>query len=141
MLQKNTTQRLGYWLLDLHHRFDTATGEILREEKLTRRQWQILHALQIGLSTVAELDQAFAPFLLADRDQSYRQIVDEFAARGWVEVAGGTVRLTEAGRAAHERAEVLVNAHAAESLQGITEPEFLAANAVLHKIATNLGHE
>jgi hypothetical protein len=141
MLQKNTTRRIGYWLLHLHQRFDADTGQALREEKLTRRQWQILHALHIGLSTVAELDQAFTPFLVADGAQSYQSIVDEFSSRGWVERSGGTVKLTAAGVGAHERAEALVNAHADESLQGITEAEFLAANAVLQKIAENLDDE
>lgn len=141
MLQKNTTKRIGYWLLLLHQRFDAATGELLREQKLTRRHWQVLHALHIGLGTVAELDDAFAPFLVADRAESYRPIVEEFADRGWVEVSGTSVTLTAVGVAAHEWAEALVNAHAEESLRGITEPEFLAANAVLAKIAANVGAE
>ncbi|MGW5383192.1 MarR family winged helix-turn-helix transcriptional regulator [Nocardia sp. NPDC003963] len=141
MLQQNTTKRIGYWLLHLHQQFDAATAAVLRGEGLNRRQWQILHALEIGLRTVAELDRAFAPFLRADGAQSYRPIVDEFRGRGWVEVADGIVRLTAAGIAAHERAEALVNAHAAESLRGITEPEFLAANAVLAKIAGNIADE
>ncbi|MFD5176990.1 hypothetical protein ACFWM1_14350 [Nocardia sp. NPDC058379] len=141
MLQKNTTKRIGYWLLHLHQQFDAATGTLLREEKLTRRDWQILHALQIGLGSVAELDEAFAPFLLADGAHTYQPIVDDFTGRGWVESTGPALRLTVAGEAAHERAETLVNAHAAESLRGITEEEFLAANAVLAKIADNIATE
>lgn len=141
MLQKNTTKRIGYWLLHLHLGFDAATGDLLREQHLTRRDWQILHALRIGLGSVAELDEAFAPFLRVDRAESYRPIVDDFAARGWVDTAGPALRLTPAGLAAHERAEALVNAHAAEALRGIDEQEFLAANAVLAKIADNLGAE
>lgn len=141
MLQQNTTKRIGYWLLHLHQRFDAATGALLRAEKLTRRDWQILHALQIGLGSVAELDEAFAPFLIADGASTYRPIVEDFAARGWAEIDGATVRLTAAGLAAHERAEALVNAHAAESLRGISEAEFLAANAVLARIADNIADE
>ncbi|MFF2083888.1 hypothetical protein ACFVVM_08920 [Nocardia sp. NPDC058176] len=141
MLQKNTTKRIGYWLLHLHQQFDAATGALLREQELTRRHWQVLHALQIGLDTVADIDEAFAPFLISDGEQTYRPIVDDFAGRGWVEVDGEQVRLTALGLAAHERAEELVNAHAAESLRGITEEEFLAANAVLAKIADNIADE
>lgn len=141
MLQKNTTKRIGYWLLQLHLGFDAATGDLLREQKLTRRDWQILHALQIGLGSVAELDAAFAPFLRVDRTETYRPIVEDLAGRGWVEITGETLRLTDAGAAAHERAEALVNAHAAESLRGISEDEFLGANAVLEKIAANIGAE
>ncbi|WP_040797398.1 hypothetical protein [Nocardia higoensis] len=141
MLQKNTTKRIGYWLLQLHLGFDAATGELLRDQNLTRRDWQILHALHIGLDSVAALDEAFEPFLRVDRAESYRPIIDDFAGRGWVEISGETVRLTDAGAAAHERAEALVNAHAAESLRGISEDEFLGANAVLAKIADNIGAE
>ncbi|PKV76844.1 MarR family winged helix-turn-helix transcriptional regulator [Nocardia fluminea] len=141
MLQKNTTKRIGYWLLYLHQQFDAATGALLHEQKLTRRDWQILHALQIGLSSVTELDAAFAPFLVADGARTYQPIVDDFTGRGWVEDSGAALRLTAAGEAAHERAEALVNAHAEESLRGITEEEFLAANAVLAKIADNIATE
>ncbi|RBQ19188.1 MarR family transcriptional regulator [Spongiactinospora rosea] len=138
MLQQNTTKRLGYWLLHLHRLFDAATGSALAGERLSRRQWQVLHALSIGVDTVAAVDDAFAPFLVADGEKSYRPIIDEFVARGWVTAAGATYALTVAGAAAHERAEAIVNAHAAESLAGISESEFLAANDVLARIAANI---
>ncbi|MET8426880.1 hypothetical protein [Nocardia sp. NPDC004860] len=141
MLQQNTTKRIGYWLLLLHQGFDAATGDALRSELLGRREWQVLHALQIGVGSVREIDEAFAPFLVADRIPSYRSIVEGFADRGWVTVSGTAVLLTAAGHAAHERAESLVNAHADHSLRGITEDEFRTANAVLAKIAENLGVE
>ncbi|MFC5749307.1 MarR family transcriptional regulator [Actinomadura rugatobispora] len=138
MLQQNTTKRLGYWLLHLHRLFDEATTSALVDEKLNRRQWQVLHALSIGVDSVAGLDGAFAPFLAIDGDTSYRPIVDEFTERGWVTDSGGSLALTETGAAAHERAEKLVNAHAAKSLTGISESEFLAANDVLARIARNI---
>lgn len=141
MLQKNTTKRLGYWLLHLHRLFDEATGRALAEEKLNRRQWQVLHAISIGVEKVSDIDAAFAPFLLVDGDGSYQPVVDEFATRGWILATGDHVVLTESGVSAHERAEKLVNAHAARSLTGITEVEFLAANDVLARIAANLERE
>ncbi|MCX5372723.1 hypothetical protein OG613_42720 [Streptomyces sp. NBC_00015] len=141
MLQKNTTKRLGYWLLHLHRLFDEATGRALAGEELDRRQWQVLHAISIGVHQVPEIDAAFAPFLAVDREYTYQSVVDEFAARGWVVVSGRNVSLTDSGTAAHERAEKLVNAHAARSLSGISEAEFLAANDVLARIAANLESE
>ncbi|WP_328445668.1 hypothetical protein OG780_06720 [Streptomyces sp. NBC_00386] len=141
MLQKNTTKRLGYWLLHLHRLFDEATGRALAEEKLDRRQWQVLHAISIGVDKVTDIDAAFAPFLAVDGGTSYQLVVDEFVERGWVLVTGETVTLTEPGNAAHERAETLVNAHAVQSLSGISEDEFLAANDVLVRIAANLESE
>ncbi|MCX4965727.1 hypothetical protein OHA98_12920 [Streptomyces sp. NBC_00654] len=138
MLQQNTTKRLGYWLLLLHQQFDASTGRSLAGQKLTRRQWQVLHALSIKVDSVAGIDAAFAPFLVADGVDSYQSVVDEFDVRGWVTVTEETVTLTESGEAAHERAELVVNAHAAESLGGISEAEFLAANEVLARIAENL---
>jgi DNA-binding MarR family transcriptional regulator len=141
VLQKNTTKRLGYWLLHLHRLFDGATGSALAEEKLNRRQWQVLHAISIGVHNVSDIDAAFAPFLDVDRETTYQPVVDEFAARGWVLTNGENVTLTESGISAHERAEKIVNAHAARSLSGITEAEFLAANDVLARIAANLESE
>jgi hypothetical protein len=141
VLQKNTTKRLGYWLLHLHRLFDEATGHALAGEQLDRRQWQVLHAISIGVRKVADIDAAFAPFLAVDRAASYQPVVEEFTHRGWVMVTGENVALTEAGNAAHERAEKLVNAHAARSLTGISQEEFLAANDVLARIAANLERE
>jgi hypothetical protein len=141
VLQKNTTKRLGYWLLHLHRLFDEATGSALAEEELNRRQWQVLHAISIGVGKVSEIDAAFAPFLAVDGDSSYQPVVDEFVIRGWVSATGDHVALTESGELAHERAEKLVNAHAARSLAGISEAEFLAANDVLARIAANLENE
>jgi hypothetical protein len=141
MLQQNTTKRIGYWFLHLHQRFEEGTAAALRDEKLTRRQWQILHALAIGVDTVAGLDDAFTPFLVVDGVSTYQPIVDELTARGWVTSDGGTLGLTENGIAAHTKAEALVEAHAAKSLSGIAEEDFLAANTVLQKIADNLDTE
>jgi hypothetical protein len=141
MLQKNTTKRLGYWLLHLHRLFDEATAHALTEEKLNRRQWQVLHAISIGLPTVSAIDGAFAPFLVIDGEETYQPVVDEFIGRGWVAATGEQIALTDIGQFAHERAERLVNAHAASSLAGISEAEFLAANDVLARIAANLESE
>ncbi|MFD5434265.1 MarR family winged helix-turn-helix transcriptional regulator [Kitasatospora sp. NPDC127067] len=141
MLQQNTTKRIGYWLLHLHRLFDEATAKALAGENLNRRQWQVLHAISIGVRTVADIDAAFSPFLAVDRSDSYRSVVDGFVDRGWVSSQDGTVTLTESGSAAHVRAEVLVNAHAARSLAGISEEEFLAANDVLARIAANIETE
>jgi hypothetical protein len=138
VLQQNTTKRIGYWLLLLHQAFDAATTTALRDVGIDRRQWQVLHAINIGVATVPEIDEAFAPFLVADRERSYRPVVEDFAARGWAELDGDAITPTEAGVAAHARAEVLVNAHADKQLRGITQEEFLAANDVLRRIAENM---
>ncbi|MFF8996599.1 MarR family winged helix-turn-helix transcriptional regulator [Streptomyces achromogenes] len=141
MLQQNTTKRIGYWLLHLHRLFDEATAKALSGENLTRRQWQVLHAISIGVRTVADIDAAFSPFLAVDRVDSYQSVVDGFVDRGWVSSQGGTVTLTESGSEAHVRAEALVNTHAARSLAGISEDEFLTANDVLARIAANIEAE
>ncbi|MFE4827710.1 MarR family winged helix-turn-helix transcriptional regulator [Streptomyces sp. NPDC056672] len=138
MLQQNTTKRIGYWLLYLHQLFDESTARALSGENLNRRQWQVLHAISIKVDTVAGIDNAFAPFLAVDGADSYRPVVDGFEGRGWVAEKDGSLTLTESGAAAHERAESLVNAHAAESLAGISEAEFLAANDVLARLASNV---
>ena len=141
MLQPKTTKRIGYWLLHLHRLFDEATERALSSEGLNRRQWQVLHAISIKVDTVADIDAAFSPFLAVDRVDSYAPLVKEFEAWGWVTVRDGVVALTADGDAAHDRAEALVNSHAARSLAGISQEEFLAANDVLARIAQNLEHK
>ncbi|MDV8025332.1 hypothetical protein [Rhodococcus sp. IEGM 1330] len=141
MLQQNTTKRIGYWFLHLHEKFEVGTAEALQGERLSRRQWQVLHALAIGVDTVDDLDIAFAPFLAFDRVSSYSLLVAELTQRGWVKEEGRSIRLSESGLAAHARAEILVEEHATHSLAGITESQFIAANEVLSRIAHNLDSE
>ncbi|NYH77570.1 hypothetical protein FHR84_000884 [Actinopolyspora biskrensis] len=138
MLQKNTTKRLGYWLVLLHQLFDSATERALSGEQLTRREWQVLHAVNIGMRTVSDVDKGLAPFLVEDEMNSYRGVLETFAERGWVVLDGGSIETTESGVLAHDRAEVLVNSYASGALEGITEEEFLATNDVLRRIALNL---
>lgn len=138
MLQPNTTKRIGYWLLHLHQLFEESTARTLSSENLNRRQWQVLHAISIKVDTVVGIDDAFAPFLAVDRADSYRSVVDEFRNRGWVTENNGFIALNESGVAAHERVESLINAHASELLAGISETEFIAANDVLARIASNV---
>ncbi|MFM9441692.1 MarR family winged helix-turn-helix transcriptional regulator [Streptomyces acidiscabies] len=138
MLQQNTTRRIGYWLLHLHQLFDASTNRTLAPQGLTRRHWQVLHALHIGVDTIEDIDTAFAPFLIADGIDSYASIVADFDDRGWISVNGTRFSLTDAGAAAHEKAEEQVEAHAEVQLKGISETEFLAANDVLARIAANV---
>jgi hypothetical protein len=138
MLQQNTTKRLGYWLLLLHQLFEEDMGASLREDDLDRRKWQVLHALAIGLTSQNEIDTAFAPFLVVDRELDYSSIVDDFVGRGWAKIEGEVISLTPAGVEAHTRAETVVNEQAVGILKGITEEEFLAANDVLRRISLNM---
>ncbi|UGT55274.1 hypothetical protein [Nocardia asteroides] len=138
MLQQNTTKRLGYWLLLLHLTFEEDMAAALADQNLDRRRWQVLHALAIGVGTTHEIDAAFAPFLAVDRLSTYAHVIEDFRARGWVRVSGGSVVLTPAGVTAHERAEAVVNDQAAGILDGISEPEFLGANDVLERIHLNM---
>lgn len=138
MLQQNTTKRLGYWLVVLHRLFDSATERALASEEMSRREWQVLHAVFIGSTTVAAVDAALAPFLAEDGIDSFRPALEKFATTGWIVLRGEEIEATEAGTLAHARADELVNAYAGDALKGISAEEFLAANDVLRRIAVNL---
>jgi hypothetical protein len=138
VLQQGTTKRIGYWFLHVHQLLEASMARALHAERLTRRQWQVLHTISVGAATRAEVDERLRPFLAADHVTSFGPVVDDFVQRGWVEADGDRITLNQAGVAAHERAERIVEAHAESVTRGITDEEFLAANDVLERMAGNL---
>ncbi|GAA3907533.1 MarR family winged helix-turn-helix transcriptional regulator [Actinoplanes auranticolor] len=126
---------LGYWIKEVDRRIEDTFGRLLADEGVTRRHWQVLTTLARGDASRSELDTALAPFAPTVRPQ-----VDDLIRRGWVtEVAGGPgVRLTTAGRAAHDRVAERVRVFRARVAEGLSEREYATLVALLERVAGNL---
>ncbi|MET0135203.1 MAG: MarR family transcriptional regulator [Kibdelosporangium sp.] len=122
---------LGYWLKQIDSHLEDNFGRLLETEGLTRRHWQILNALAAGARTVAELDDALAPFRT---EETFRPLVDDLTARGWVTGC----ELTEAGRSAHRSIEAKVLTMRAKTTEGISAEEYRTLLDLLRRVATNV---
>jgi len=136
-----TDQRpIGFWLKLVDRLIDERFAETLDEHGVTRRQWQLLTVLSRDPATVAQLDEAVAPFLSAADDESSAEHLSELIESGWVDATAAGYEVTERGRVAYERLAEVVAANRAKASEGITEQEYRETIDVLERLATNLGY-
>jgi hypothetical protein len=130
---------IGYWLKTVDRLIDERFAETLEEHGVTRRQWQLLEALTGGPRTAAELDEAVAPFLRGDAEESAGEQLGELVESGWVEADAASCRLTERGATAHARLADVVAQNRAAATEGVSPEEYAATVSVLERVARNLG--
>ena len=140
-----TDQRpIGYWLRLVDRLIDEQFESTLDEHGVTRRQWQLLSVLSRGSSTVAEMDEAIAPFLAADpsgaASESSAEHLSELIDSGWVAATHDGYETTERGQAAYSRLAGVVAENRARISNGISEPEYLNTIGTLERMARNLGY-
>jgi len=139
-----TDQRpIGFWLKLVDRLIDEQFASTLEEHGVTRRQWQLLNVLSRGPATLADLDEAVAPFLAAAVDgappESSAEHLTELIDSAWVDATPTGYELTERGRAAFARLADVVAEQRTVIAQGITDAEYLATVNVLTRVAKNLG--
>jgi DNA-binding MarR family transcriptional regulator len=133
-----TDQRrpIGYWIKHLHDLVEGSLDDLLADQGLTRRHWQVLNVVVTGPLTLDDLDTTLAPFL-DDRRPSLRPLTDDLRERGWVE-GDEWVTLTAAGIRAHEDLRRRVSTDRARLTEGIGAEEYLATIDVLTRMSANL---
>jgi DNA-binding MarR family transcriptional regulator len=124
----------GYWLKHIDAQLEATMGQLLADEDVTRRQWQILNTIAARPSTMAEIDEAAKPFLTAETP-TFRPMVDNLTARGWVR---GEYELTDEGRQAYDRISAKVHAFRARTIDGLTNEEYVTLVTLLERVATNV---
>jgi DNA-binding MarR family transcriptional regulator len=136
-----TDQRpIGYWLTLLNGLIEEQFATTLDEHGVTRRQWQLLTVLSRSPSTVAQLDEAVAPFVAGGADPaSSAEHLSELIDSGWVDATAEAYELTERGRIAFDRLAEVVTQQRAAVASGITEQEYAETLGVLEKMSRNLG--
>jgi DNA-binding MarR family transcriptional regulator len=125
---------LGYWIKEIDRRIEADFDRLLAAEELGRRHWQILETVARADVSPAGLDAALAPFAPTVRPQ-----LDQLIRRGWVtEPRAGTVTLTAAGRAAHDRLNARVRSFRAQVTEGLSEQDYVTLVTLLERVAGNL---
>ncbi|WP_378732254.1 hypothetical protein [Nocardia brasiliensis] len=129
-------RRIGYWLVELDRLINERFEEDLAVGELSRRHWQILHSLSSGPQSASELRDALDAFL-ADSAEWAAELA-AVVARSLVVDESGTLSLTDAGRAAHDRAWARIGARRRKMTEGITDEQFAETMWVLRKMAANM---
>ncbi len=125
---------IGFWLKLVDRLIDARLEASLGD--LTRRQWQVLNAVQQGPVSQSEIDARVRPFLVGDQT-TVRETAD-LRDRGWI---AGTdmLALTDLGTQEFTRLLAVVSADRQRLMDGITGAEYAATVAILEKMARNMG--
>ncbi|QIS05094.1 MarR family transcriptional regulator [Nocardia brasiliensis] len=129
-------RRIGYWLVELDRLITERFEEDLAAGGLSRRHWQILHALADGPQRAGEVRAALDAFLTdaAEWDAEVAALV----AAGSVVADAGMLALTEVGRNIHSRAWTRIRARRRAMTEGVSETQFAETLWVLQKMAANM---
>jgi DNA-binding MarR family transcriptional regulator len=140
---------VGWWLTLVERLLDQRFAEALDEHGVTRRQWQVLEALERGVQPVDEQPRAASGSTAstdgpADDDQPLVDDLAELVESGWVVVeadGAGSSRhaLTERGTTAHAKLRDVVVGIGADAFAGVSPADRETALRVLRRAAGNLG--
>ena len=140
----DTPRPIGFWLKLVDRLIDEQFASTLEEQGVTRRQWQLLNVLTKEPATVEQLDAAVAPFLSAATDddpaESSTEHLAELLDSAWLDATAEGYALTDRGRGAFERLELVVAGQRTQVAEGITPDQYEQAVAVLERMARNLGY-
>lgn len=128
----NTARPIGFWLKTvdrlLAHEFETA----FESEGIGRREWRMLNAIDSD-----RVAPEFAERFQRRGSGKLRTLVD----RGWVEAAGDSWILTDAGREAKDRLSAIVTGIRQKVAGAVSEEDFATTVASLEQIALTLGFD
>ena len=125
---------LGWWLRHVHELLESSMAQALETESLTRRHWQVLNTIALGVHTPEEVDAQLAPFVTTEGSTVTK--VADLRARGWI--TEGELALTETGREAHARVEERIKAFRVSSMDGISDDDYRTTLRTLERCAANL---
>jgi DNA-binding MarR family transcriptional regulator len=129
---------IGYWLKELDRLIETTLDRALAEEGVTRRDWQVLNALQPDPTPRADVVESLRPFWgvdAADPDA----VLDGLIARGWaLRDPSDRYTITPEGDAARAALLEKVKALRAAIADGITPEQYNTTIDTLGRMAQNL---
>ncbi|WP_344177489.1 MarR family transcriptional regulator [Kribbella lupini] len=128
MYMSEDNKPIGWWLKELDRRIEASFEQVLAQDGLDRRQWQVLNAAA-GDEPIAV---ALAPFLSGTDELA--AVIAPLEARGWL--VGE--ELTPDGQAALEALTARVTAHRRQVTAGIDAKEYTVTVGVLRRMAANL---
>jgi len=133
------SHRFGYWLKRVDNLIEATQERTFAEQKLTRRQWQVLHILNDSPRDGAGLTDVLRPFL-GPGAVSLDEVIGDLAGRGWVtRDEAGRYALTAAGQAGHAAIDEKLNElFRSAFLDGLTQDDYYGTMRILQRMAGNL---
>jgi hypothetical protein len=114
---------IGWWVRRLDALLEEAVDAVVTGEGLTRRHWEVLHALATGAELEDDVDT----------------VVSDLVGRGWVARLGtGRVGLTPEGAAAHDRVNRAVGRVRRHVADGLSRNEYERTILVLSRMVDNI---
>ena len=129
---------IGYWLKELDRLIETTLDRALAEEGVTRRDWQVLNALQPDPTPRAEVIEQLRPFWGVDAVDP-DAVLDGLITRGWaLRDPGDRYALSPEGDAARAALLEKVKGLRAAIADGITPEQYNTTIDTLGRMAQNL---
>jgi len=129
---------IGYWLKELDRLIETTLDRALAEEDVTRRDWQVLNALQPDPTPRAEVIEQLRPFWGVDAVDP-DAVLDGLITRGWaLRDPGDRYALSPEGDAARAALLEKVKGLRAAIADGITPEQYNTTIDTLGRMAQNL---
>ena len=129
---------IGYWLKELDRLIETTLDRALAEEDVTRRDWQVLNALQPEPTPRAEVIEQLRPFWGVDAVDP-DAVLDGLITRGWaLRDPGDRYALSPEGDAARAALLEKVKGLRAAIADGITPEQYNTTIDTLGRMAQNL---
>jgi hypothetical protein len=131
-----TGQRpIGWWVKRLDQLLEEVLDGALAADGLTRRHWQVLHALDSGGLDERHLREVLAPF---GRPAEVGAALGDLVERGWVTRTGtGQLVQTEDGRVADERVGGRISQLRRAVTEGLCAEEYERTLAALERMVGN----
>ena len=124
---------IGWWVKRLDEALEQVVDTAVAGDGLTRRHWQVLHALGPGGMTEADLDAVLAPF------GGPGDALAELAGRGWVtRTTAGRLAHTVTGRAADARLFDRIGQLRRQVADGLSAEEYERTVAALSRMVRNV---
>jgi DNA-binding MarR family transcriptional regulator len=132
-----TGQRpIGWWVKRLDALLEQVVDRTVAADGLTRRHWQVLHAVGSSGLEERELQGALEPF---GSSAEISAVIGDLTARGWLaRTDTGCVAHTAAGRAAHQRLVEQITQARLRVTDGLTAEEYDRTVAALARMAANV---
>jgi hypothetical protein len=129
---------IGYWLKELDRLIEGTLDGALADEGVTRRDWQVLNALQPELTPRETVIEQLRPFWGVETVEP-DIVLDGLIARGWaLRDPGDRFALSPEGNAAREALLERVKGLRAAIADGITPEQYNTTIDTLGRMAENL---
>jgi hypothetical protein len=128
---------IGYWVKLVDRRLEDGLNAVLAEHGVTRRQWQVLNALEGGARDATAVVEALLPF--ADDAGTVRAELGRLVDAGRVSHGeAGHLEITPAGAALLVALTGDVDRFRERTSAGLTRDAYETTVATLERIAENL---